>query len=373
MSDLRNILGVSMADELDTNIMELRRDGRFKMANNLEFWKMKFAEHMQAAMGRIAELERTLAEMPPAQCWHKEIDDETGICKSCGAKAAIKLEWAATEETPPLTDEEVANAIHAETSSVYWLNESGIIALTDRLNKMLEDKRPERTPAATEETPLPVKQSESPTMTAGASDRFYGKPCSACGDGDVEMKYHTHPPTPMRAERALPAQWENIADAKPSSFEFTTRDDAFRYCAQQLRNALAGNESTPTVCPEETPLVGAEQDFVLPEINATALSAGIASPRWNALEKQLAKALLAARREPGPGASSTNLESVRAWFKADFGDMWDESDDEKLNALAAGPGDRAMGGARDVTPSAGDRVSATAAFDRGAEKKGGAT
>jgi hypothetical protein len=32
------------------------------------------------------------AEMPPAQCWHKEVNDETGICKSCGAKAAIKLE-----------------------------------------------------------------------------------------------------------------------------------------------------------------------------------------------------------------------------------------------------------------------------------------
>jgi NTP pyrophosphatase (non-canonical NTP hydrolase) len=35
---------------------------------------------------------------PPAQgapmphCWHKEIDRETGICKDCGAKAAIKLE-----------------------------------------------------------------------------------------------------------------------------------------------------------------------------------------------------------------------------------------------------------------------------------------
>jgi hypothetical protein len=27
---------------------------------------------------------------PP--CWHKEIDDETGICKACGAKAAIHIE-----------------------------------------------------------------------------------------------------------------------------------------------------------------------------------------------------------------------------------------------------------------------------------------
>jgi hypothetical protein len=110
--------------------------------------------------------------------------------------------------------------------------------------------------AATEETPLPRQTSGVGSIPAGAADRFYGKPCSACGDGDVEMKYHTHPPTPMRAERALPAQWENIADAKPSSFEYTTRDDAFRYCAQQLRNALAMTENKPTVCPEETPLVG---------------------------------------------------------------------------------------------------------------------
>lgn len=35
-------------------------------------------------------------------------------------------------------------------------------------------------------------------------------------------------------------------------------------------------------------------NFTLPELNASALSAGLASPRWNALEKQLAKAPLAA-------------------------------------------------------------------------------
>lgn len=33
-------------------------------------------------------------------------------------------------------------------------------------------------------------------------------------------------------------------------------------------------------------------DFTLPEINNSALHAGIASPRWNSLEKQLAKELL---------------------------------------------------------------------------------
>jgi hypothetical protein len=58
--DLRNVLGVSMSDELDKNIAELRRDGRFKMAANLEFWKMKFAE-------------RTLAEMPAGQVIADEI------------------------------------------------------------------------------------------------------------------------------------------------------------------------------------------------------------------------------------------------------------------------------------------------------------
>jgi len=47
-------------------------------------------------------------------------------------------------------------------------------------------------------------------------------------------------------------------------------------------------------------------DFTLPEINASALTAGIASPRWNALEKQLAKALLAAQG-PGTREAGENL------------------------------------------------------------------
>jgi hypothetical protein len=60
----------------------------------------------------------------------------------------------------------------------------------------------------------------------------------------------------------------------------------------------------------------------------------------NEIAKHVSKftplAELAARREPGPGPV---------------------------------PGDRAMAGTHNVTPSAGDRVSATAASDRGAEKK----
>lgn len=44
MNELRNILGVSLADELDMNISELRKDGRFKMAANLEFWRNKLIE-----------------------------------------------------------------------------------------------------------------------------------------------------------------------------------------------------------------------------------------------------------------------------------------------------------------------------------------
>lgn len=42
----------------------------------------------------------------------------------------------------------------------------------------------------------------------------------------------------LREASALPIQWRNIADAKPSSFEFATSDDAFRYCAAELERAL---------------------------------------------------------------------------------------------------------------------------------------
>jgi len=40
----------------------------------------------------------------------------------------------------------------------------------------------------------------------------------------------------------LTLQWENIADAKPSSFEMADQWDAFRYCANQLRERLAAAE-----------------------------------------------------------------------------------------------------------------------------------
>ena len=44
----------------------------------------------------------------------------------------------------------------------------------------------------------------------------------------------------------------------------------------------------------------ADQDFTLPELNTSALSAGIASPFWNKLEKQLATELLKFMRGPAP-------------------------------------------------------------------------
>ncbi len=62
-------------------------------------------------------------------------------------------------------------------------------------------------------------------------------------------------------------------------------------------NELIGmyREWSDAECKNAVPAVpdaAATKDFVLSEISATALTAGIYSPHWNALEKQLAGALL---------------------------------------------------------------------------------
>jgi hypothetical protein len=55
------------------------------------------------------------------------------------------------------------------------------------------------------------------------------------------------------------------------------------------------------------------RNFTLPELNASALMAGIASPRWNALEKQLAQALLNAQAAE-QGALRRALRDEVAWL-----------------------------------------------------------
>ena len=68
MNDLRNILGVNHAEELDMNISELRKDGRFKMAANLEFWRNKMvdvANRLSEAENRIKELESEVTARKP--------------------------------------------------------------------------------------------------------------------------------------------------------------------------------------------------------------------------------------------------------------------------------------------------------------------
>lgn len=48
-------------------------------------------QKLQEATAGQKQRESDQPEQALGQCWHKEIDDE-GICKECGAKAAIKLE-----------------------------------------------------------------------------------------------------------------------------------------------------------------------------------------------------------------------------------------------------------------------------------------
>jgi hypothetical protein len=52
-----------------------------------EYWRDN-PEHRVAAPVTGPDVEQ--------QCWHKEIDDE-GICKACGAKAAIRLPFSVEE------------------------------------------------------------------------------------------------------------------------------------------------------------------------------------------------------------------------------------------------------------------------------------
>jgi hypothetical protein len=116
-------------------------------------------------------------------------------------------------------------------------------------------------------------------------------------------------------------------------------------------HALARNESTPTVCPEETPLVGPR--------DAEAIAAKYFGTKGN-LRKQLAEeitALRAARREPGPGdalcgpagSERRSQEWLNGYAHACANRNSSESKEDILaRELAAGPGDRAMAGAREA-------------------------
>jgi hypothetical protein len=117
-------------------------------------------EEASELIQRIEAERESAAPAPSSPHDHKHtcsvVDNFSPLEGYCTCDPEHPLPWPTMvdESEGRLTDEEVAEAVHGETSSVYWLNESGgIIALTDRLNKLLEDKRPERR-AATEETPL---------------------------------------------------------------------------------------------------------------------------------------------------------------------------------------------------------------------------
>lgn len=62
---------------------------------------------------------------------------------------------------------------------------------------------------------------------------------------------------------ALVLQWENIAAAKPSSFELANQWDAFRYCAAELHAALTS--ASPASTKETAPCSFDEWVATLPK------------------------------------------------------------------------------------------------------------
>ena len=104
-ADLRNILGVSHSAELDANISELRRDGRFKMAANLEFWKNKFTELAAERPASVqgsgdVELAAQYAEVYMSDYYLDRLAAEFAAIRQSAREAALEA----------LTEQDVAEA-----------------------------------------------------------------------------------------------------------------------------------------------------------------------------------------------------------------------------------------------------------------------